>query len=867
MKENFKLKEIKTYGSLEILYAGARKYRQLFDAAETCYINTEATLYNLKFEEQDQLIHAFLRCIDLANNNVICNLEKKETIKATEPIFIIRDGWGRPEPGFWKKGNYKWQLWINNQLISEMPFFILDKGEVTSQKNPYFNIHSIKLYNSDKTGLPLNQRQYLDAFDSKTAQYINIELCLQNLCQKEPLFPLEVLFNIYNQDHHLKAHMRQLVKIEDEREIIYMDAGYGKSDATYWQKGKYIAEIVFMDKLIASLPFEIGNANVEYTGDVRHYIPRWEQAATAASASTTQTLTFDEAKAELEALIGLQSVKKQLNEFATYLQFLKLRAEKGFEEKAAHNLHSVFMGNPGTGKTTVAHMLGKIYKSLGLLKTDKVHEVGRADLVAEYIGQTAPRVRRAIEEARDGILFIDEAYSLTDRGDDNKDFGREVIEVLLKEMSDGEGNIAIICAGYTKEMQNFLQTNPGLSSRFGQVVHFPDYNPEELMQIAHYVENKKGVQISPDAAELIHNNIVEAYRNRNKNFGNARYISTIIENAKHQLALRVMQTEYPTQLTNEQLSVISYADAYKVFEKEKKQVVQLPPDPKLLAEALQELNSLTGMQNIKKEINEMVKLVQYYQRINRNYVQNFSLHTVFTGNPGTGKTTVARILVKIYKALGILERGHLVECDRKDLVAGFIGQTAIKTNALIESAMGGGLFIDEAYALSTGHTADYGKEAIETVLKQMEDRRNEFVVIAAGYTKEMQQFLEYNPGLKSRFDKTYHFEDYTAPELLQIAESHYAKNEMEMTKEATAFLSEYISNLLKNKDKNFSNARAIRKIVEESTRQQHLRLAELDPTSRNDENLKLLTVEDLQYLKTQNNEALKETRKLGFGSK
>ncbi|MGB1218130.1 MAG: AAA family ATPase, partial [Saprospiraceae bacterium] len=325
-------------------------------------------------------------------------------------------------------------------------------------------------------------------------------------------------------------------------------------------------------------------------------------------------MTFEEAMQELNDLIGLNSVKEQLNEFASYLQFLKVRKEKGFEENTKFNLHSIFMGNPGTGKTTVAKMLGKIYNSLGLISSDKVHEVGRVDLVGEFIGQTAPKVKKAIEKARGGILFVDEAYALTNRGSDSKDFGKEVIEVLLKELSDGPGDLAIIFAGYPKEMQQFLNSNPGMSSRIRNVILFPDYAPNELMEISEYKSNQSSIVITTEGKEFLHKKIVEIYRNRDTHFGNARFMNGIIDEAKQNMALRLMKNHKSLKrLGKEKLSTIHKEDIQKAFKTDDGQSVLLPVDEALYHDALQQLNELVGLDNIKREVAETAKLVRYYR--------------------------------------------------------------------------------------------------------------------------------------------------------------------------------------------------------------------------------------------------------------
>jgi len=221
----------------------------------------------------------------------------------------------------------------------------------------------------------------------------------------------------------------------------------------------------------------------------------------------------------------------------------------------------------------------------------------------------------------------------------------------------------------------------------------------------------------------------------------------------------------------------------------------------------------------------------------------------------TGKTTVARILVQLYKALGILERGHLIECDRKSLVAGYVGQTAIKTSELIDKAMGGGLFIDEAYSLVKGGNADFGREAIETLLKKMEDHRGELMVIVAGYPQEMSVFIEANPGLMSRFDKQFTFKDYSAEELLLIAKMMLDKEELRLDEEAEKHLVLYIDRLIEGKHKYFGNARTMRKIINEAMKRQNLRMADVPNENRDWMLIHTLTkddVEGFQLMETEN---------------
>jgi SpoVK/Ycf46/Vps4 family AAA+-type ATPase len=262
---------------------------------------------------------------------------------------------------------------------------------------------------------------------------------------------------------------------------------------------------------------------------------------------------------------------------------------------------------------------------------------------------------------------------------------------------------------------------------------------------------------------------------------------------------------------------------------------------------LRELDALVGLTSVKEEIRTLSNFIQIQQKRKEQGLKasSVSYHCVFTGNPGTGKTTVARIVAKIYKKLGILSKGHLVETDRAGLVAEYVGQTAVKTNKIIDSALDGVLFIDEAYSL-IGTGQDYGKEAIATLLKRMEDDRDRLVVILAGYSKEMQDFINTNPGLQSRFNRYIEFPDYSAEELLQIFEMNVQKFDYKLEKEAAVAMAEYFQNAVNNKDANFGNARFVRNIFEKTLEKQANRLS-TDPDLDKDE-LTLITKEDLPIL-------------------
>lgn len=261
----------------------------------------------------------------------------------------------------------------------------------------------------------------------------------------------------------------------------------------------------------------------------------------------------------------------------------------------------------------------------------------------------------------------------------------------------------------------------------------------------------------------------------------------------------------------------------------------------------EELDELIGLESVKEEVHTLANFakIQQQRKAQGLKVPKMSFHLVFTGSPGTGKTTVARIVARIYKDLGILKSGHTVETDRSGLVAEYVGQTAVKTNAVIDSALNGVLFIDEAYALvPEGGGNDYGQEAISTLLKRMEDDRDKLVVIIAGYPNEMQRFIDSNPGLQSRFTRYINFPDYTDKELFDIFNLYLNKNQYTITDEAAELLKNNFSNAVANKTKNFGNARYVRNIFERAVEQQANRLSSKRGISN--EELSLLTKEDIE---------------------
>jgi len=860
----FKFRDIKTYSSIEWLANNTKKYRTVFEELEVAYVYCEVSLYNKRFDEDPWQLNLRMRCID-EKNNEICYLNCDRTVNPEEPVVYVREGWGVKTPGtYWKSGVYRWEALVNDEVIASKTFYVQNVGVMRNATNPYFKIDTVKLYESTSVDTDLPARKYYTVFNAMSTRYVWIELNFDNLTRKTKDIAVEFLFNFRTSSGYLKGSVSKIFFVKPEDDQFSVTIGWGSDIIGTWSRGDYFAEVIFMDHMLAQVPFEIGDDYV--AANEEDFVPLTQieyvhlddlldatsegQPTDDPGASVPSAAGIESIMHELDELTGLDPIKKKIREYSDYLRFVALRREKGFEETDKINLHAVFKGNPGTGKTTVARLLGKIYKEMGLLKKGHVVEVDRSDLVAEYIGQTAPKTKEAIKKAKDGVLFIDEAYALARKDEDNKDFGKEAIEILLKELSDAT-DIAIIVAGYPEEMEVFLESNPGLKSRFVMQYDFPDYTPQELVVIAEFAAEKRRVHFDESAKKIFQKYLTDKYRNRDKFFGNARLVNSMVDEAKMNLGLRIMKTDHPENLDADTLSTITEIDMKRIFDLHEGILPEIPIDEDMLREAMLKLRGMIGLDQVKHDIEELVKLVRFYKSLGKDVRKIFSLHSVFSGNPGTGKTTVARILAQIYKALGILERGHLVECDRQSLVGGYVGQTAIKTSELINKAMGGVLFIDEAYSLSDGGGNDFGREAIETLLKRMEDKRGEFIVIAAGYTQNMEKFMESNPGLKSRFDRVFHFKDYNADDLYTIALNQLKDHNIIPEPKASDHLMRYIDFMFKTRDKYFGNGRAVRKVIEEAIRNQHLRLSELPKSKYTKKAIETLTYEDVEEFITE----------------
>lgn len=517
---------------------------------------------------------------------------------------------------------------------------------------------------------------------------------------------------------------------------------------------------------------------------------------------------------QLKSLIGLTMVKQQIDRIIDADIVEKERKKRIGSSYPSNTMHMVFGGNPGTAKTTVARLFAGVAKEKEILKSGVFIERGGLDL--EGFGYVH-KIRDAFEAAKGGVLFIDEAYSL------NSD---DAVTVLIQEMENHRDEVIVILAGYNERMDAFMEINEGLKSRVPFRIDFPDYSAEELTDIFKLMLKERGFTATEDAvkeAGYIFDKVCNI-----DNFGNGRYVRNLIERAMQNQSVRLLTNrDSAKNIKNKELFLL-----------EKEDICALEDD---LQDASEEGFAKREVGDAKKELDEMIGLTKVKQVINKAmagckikkicmekgiHKGKSSLHMVFTGNPGTAKTTVARLFAEIMKDEKVLSTGKFVEVGRADLVGPVVGSTAIIVKKKFKEAQGGVLFIDEAYSLCDFNKNSFGDEAINTIVQEMENHRDKVIVIFAGYPEEMKEFLDRNPGLSSRIAFHVDFDDYSTEDLCDITKLMLEKKQMKITETAMNKLRSIYEQARKSND--FGNGRFARKILEEAEMNQAERLLQLD---------------------------------------
>ncbi len=455
---------------------------------------------------------------------------------------------------------------------------------------------------------------------------------------------------------------------------------------------------------------------------------------------------------ELNKLSGLNMVKEQFKKI-----YISMKADP--DNNSENFFHMMFYGNPGTGKTTVAKLAAEMLCQSGVIKTNKCKCFSIADVVSQYIAGTPRQLMDKIQESLDGVMFIDEAYGLT-----MNDHGREALNILIQAMLEYKDRLVVILAGYKDEMEKLLEVNPGLKSRIAYKLYFEDFSVVELIDIFKKKCSSRRFSLDPSAENTLRDCISARKAQDHDRFGNGRYIEELIRSLTDNWASEYYERMESSPNHDVQFERVFCDRHFKGLMPEKN---------------MPYIDDMVGMKTVKDQLAKFRKRVEYLQYLRNKGMNNIPkspMHMVFMGNPGTGKTTVARSIADDLYSLGVLKSNHLVQIESKDIISGYSAVSSKNMDKFIKRAIGGVLFIDEAYSLADGGTG--GIEAVQTLLTAMVDHRDDTVFIFAGYPNEMHKFLKMNPGIPSRIGYTFVFEDYSTDELMEIFKKKMSETEL-----------------------------------------------------------------------------------------
>lgn len=520
-----------------------------------------------------------------------------------------------------------------------------------------------------------------------------------------------------------------------------------------------------------------------------------------------------------ENIIGRDEIIQNLKGVISTIITDKRREDAGYEPEMENKI-LLFSGESGTGKTTIAHWFINELKNENLLNGNP--GVFDAKQLKQKFGDEFT-LSNFLHQNNSKLLIIDNIHI-------DMDYAGEI----FRAASSTQLGKIVVCIGLNKPIENYLNDNPDIKQKiYGKPFIFTHYISSILKDILNKKITEKGYTFSKDVDDLLFEFVSEYNNNPEKKHDNG----WLIEKEIWPKIYETFSTRI-NKIADSNLQVLLPED------------IPLKHKKRSESEIFAELDSLIGLDNIKTQVRQLMLSVETTLDRRKNGTTTAKLpaiHIVFKGNPGTGKTTVARILGELFNSIGLLPSSKVIECDRSKLVAQYVGQTAPLVNEYCDKAMGGILFIDEAYSLTKQtDNNSFGQEAVDTLLKRMEDDRGKFIVIVAGYTDEMNSFLQSNPGLESRFNTNFEFKDYEPDDLLKIYQRFVAKESFILTDAALAKASVVIKKLYAARTKDFGNARAMRTLWEDTYKYFSVRYQNLPSEKQTSETVNTIEAEDIK---------------------
>lgn len=794
-------------------YLGEKSYRTVFNLqeAETLFVDIE--LLNKQSEESDRKvsIHVLLYWFD--GEKGVCVAEKTGVIafhkedglvRYSELIaakdlneFKLREGVFRVfvEAGGAQGSSEDFFLMEGRDRVDEC-CRVLDAGidrccDETQAENEG-RMHSFRVLS--KAGL----------------KDVRFYMLAQNLLSKEWVY--EFVIRVLSENGDTKLLRRvvsgQYMKTSSGN-CIYFVVDLSGQKSGFWTEGSYTLMVSGFDQLMFSLHFSIGDKDVPYRfgQEIQGAVSRSPENVPGEYSAAGKDAVLD----KLYRLVGLRKVKEEITRIADYLEFIRLRQENGFSSRFPA-MHMVFTGHPGTGKNTVAEMVGELFYELGMLPNPAVYHCSREHLVREGTTLEEQLVRQAISTSKGGVLFIDRAGDLF-RPEDPNDRGIVALSVLIGILTSENPNVLVILADEEDEVEDMFAAIPELKKVFPRQLCFEDYTPEELMEITQVKLEKRQYQFTPAAKEKFYKILRAACTAKEFDFTNGNFIDERLEDAELRMSERLMSNG-KTDYRRDDLMLLTEEDIVE----EEETNFDVP---------LEKLKTMVGLGQLKQSLLHHLNYVYFIRERQKHGFTDVmpSLNMIFSGNPGTGKLTVAKMIGEIYQAIGVLEKQEVVVQNGRSFAAetGLAPQQVVA--ALLEAARGGVLYIEEADVLPIN---EYGLAVLELLLSVMSaETYGDMVVILAGYPDKIDKMLETNPTLKDYFPYRFQFNDYTPEELLQIAVDKFKEKEYALHPKALEMFRNLIGKICDKKDKRFGNVLLIDKMVEATIRRMSDRIMEV----------------------------------------
>ena len=713
-----------------------------------------------------------------------------------------------------------------------------------------FEILSVKMFNLEES-LQSQKRNYLLQFDQSRTSYVAAEVTIKNpSLDKDSV--LRGLTIWYLEDEEVGRNNFNL-EVKKDWDLVEFIQSWGTPLPGFWKQGEGRIEVLLENNIVLKHFFGIGNSEIfDFDGDENNVTKISNKLTTHQpkaieyfNKTSIDNSSLESLFEEFDNYVGLKNLKQSMKDFITYLNFINERKKSGIETEESISANCIFLGNPGTGKTSIARLLGKFFKAIGLLENGHVIEVDRADLVGEYIGETAQKTDKIINQALGGILFIDEAYSL--KKDSGQDFGQEAIDIILKRMEDYKNKFFVIAAGYPLLMQNFLESNPGLKSRFTHFFTFDDYSPEELTQIYKIFANKEKYILSKETEKFLLESLEKNNVNLDESFGNARYVRNLFNQSKIELSKRYQMLEEGAKdfstlnsLTKEDIRI-----AISIIENRSDSKVSVQKVDKYL----NEINRLVGLEDVKITFNKIIASLKVERLKKERSITTVhrNLNSIFISEHGSGTSTIARLYAKSLKESDRLTKGQLIEIDSSTFFGLSKLDAYLMIDELFKKLLGNVILVNDVSA-ALQCTTDFSDSLLQYFLKKLYLINDDVVAILSGNAEEIDTLINNFPVLENQFPNIFNFEPYSTRQLLEIALNISQKNNYQFDEGAWQQMLELIIELKKEARKNFYNSRTLKEIINKAISYQEDRILAVKDINEND--LMMITYEDLTALRS-----------------